>query len=155
MAEMASDCSHGGEEGRGERRWFYSPGAQVHTWPAWRGSARAIDQARPEEDFTGGGVAAQGAPTGDASTCAAQPPQPPRSTLASNVRAIAVVAELGGDQRWQNLSQRGREISSTRRWPPNPFGGGGRGHRGAPFAPGGGGGGHRRRPKSAGDGGGN
>jgi hypothetical protein len=26
--------------------------AQVHTWPAWRGSARAADQARPREDFT-------------------------------------------------------------------------------------------------------
>jgi hypothetical protein len=24
----------------------------VHTWPAWRGSARAADQARPREDFT-------------------------------------------------------------------------------------------------------
>jgi hypothetical protein len=52
--------------------------AQVHTWPVWRGSARVADQARPEEDFTGGGIAAQGAPTGDASTCAAQQPQPPR-----------------------------------------------------------------------------
>jgi hypothetical protein len=97
MAEMASDFGHVGEEGRGERIRFHSPSAQVHTWPAWRGSARAADQARPEEDFTGGGVAAQGAPTGDASTCAAQPLQPPRSTLARLARAITAVAELGGD----------------------------------------------------------
>jgi hypothetical protein len=42
--------------------------ARVHTWLAWRGSARAADQARLEVDFTGGGVATQGASTGDAST---------------------------------------------------------------------------------------
>jgi hypothetical protein len=58
-------------EGEGEEK----PDAQVHTWPAWRGSARAADQARPREVFTGGGVVAQGAPVGDASTCAAQPPK--------------------------------------------------------------------------------
>jgi hypothetical protein len=29
-----------------------SPVAQVHTWPAWQGSARAADQVRPREDFT-------------------------------------------------------------------------------------------------------
>jgi hypothetical protein len=30
----------------------HSLDAQVHTWPAWRGSARAADQARPKVDFT-------------------------------------------------------------------------------------------------------
>jgi hypothetical protein len=40
-----------------------------------RGRPGAADQARPREVFTGGGVAAQGAPVGDASTCAAQPPK--------------------------------------------------------------------------------
>jgi hypothetical protein len=52
--------------------------AQVHPWPTWRGSAHAADQARPEGDFTGGGIAAQGAPIGDASTDVVQPPQPPQ-----------------------------------------------------------------------------
>jgi hypothetical protein len=36
--------------GRGEEP--HSLDAQVHTWPAWRGSARAADQARPREVFT-------------------------------------------------------------------------------------------------------
>jgi hypothetical protein len=34
------------------RRRSHSPDAQVHTWPAWRCSARAADQARPRGDFT-------------------------------------------------------------------------------------------------------
>jgi hypothetical protein len=32
--------------------------ARVHTWPAWRGSARAADQAWLEVDFTGGSIIA-------------------------------------------------------------------------------------------------
>jgi hypothetical protein len=39
-------------EGRGRGEEPHSPDAQVHTWPAWRGSARAADQARPREVFT-------------------------------------------------------------------------------------------------------
>jgi hypothetical protein len=35
--------------------------AQVPTWPAWRGSARAANQARPGEDFTRAAAVAQGA----------------------------------------------------------------------------------------------
>jgi hypothetical protein len=62
-------------EGRGREGKRHSPDAQVHTWPAWRGSARAADQARSREVFIGGGGVAQGATVRDASTCAAQPPK--------------------------------------------------------------------------------
>jgi hypothetical protein len=55
---------------RKRRREPHSPDAQVHSWPAWRGSARATDQERPREVFTSGDFVAQGAPVGDASTCA-------------------------------------------------------------------------------------
>jgi hypothetical protein len=40
------------KEGRGRREDPHSPDAQVQTWPAWRGSTRAADQARPREVFT-------------------------------------------------------------------------------------------------------
>jgi hypothetical protein len=35
--------------------------AQVPTWPAWQGSARVANQARPGEDFTRAAVVARGA----------------------------------------------------------------------------------------------
>jgi hypothetical protein len=58
-----------------ERRSRCSPIAQVLTWPAWQGSARAANQARPGEDFTGAATAAQGAtPPGLLRLAPAQPP---------------------------------------------------------------------------------
>jgi hypothetical protein len=66
--------------------------ARVHTWPAWRGSARVADQARLEADFTRGGIAAQGASTGDASTCVIQPPQPPLERTPSTTRVIGAAS---------------------------------------------------------------
>jgi hypothetical protein len=38
-----------------------SPVTQVQTWLAWRGRARATNQARPGEDFPGAATAARGA----------------------------------------------------------------------------------------------
>jgi hypothetical protein len=38
-----------------EKRRNCIPVSQVLTWLAWRGSAHAANQARPGEDFTGGG----------------------------------------------------------------------------------------------------
>jgi hypothetical protein len=58
----------------------------VHTWPAWRGSARAADQARPRDDFT---AAPPGAP---------QTALPPACTHSqrSPRRSIAGIEEEAG-----------------------------------------------------------
>jgi hypothetical protein len=49
--------------------------AQVPTWPAWRGSAHAANQARPGEDFTRAVAAARGAtPPGLLRLAPARPP---------------------------------------------------------------------------------
>jgi hypothetical protein len=87
---MANDCSHGVDEER--RGGGALTSAQVHTWPAWRGSARVADQARPGVVFTGGGVAAQGASTGEASTSAVHPPQPPQERTTSTTRVTGVAS---------------------------------------------------------------
>jgi hypothetical protein len=62
--------------------------------------------------------------------------------------------ELGGDRIRRSLSQEWQGISSEVWRPPNPSGGGGRGHWGAPFALGDGGWSRRSWPESSGDGGG-
>jgi hypothetical protein len=49
--------------------------AQVPTWPAWRGSAHAANQAQPGEEFIGAAAAARGAtPPGLLRLAPAQPP---------------------------------------------------------------------------------
>jgi hypothetical protein len=90
MAQMANDYSHGDDEER--RGGGALTSTQVHTWLAWRGSAHAADQARPEENFTGGGIAAQGAPNGDASTCATRSPSTPQKHNARTMRVTIVAA---------------------------------------------------------------
>jgi hypothetical protein len=69
-----------------EERRRDSPVTQVHTWPAWRGSARAADQARPRDDFT---AAPPGAP---------QTALPPTCTHSQSFprRSIAGIGEEAG-----------------------------------------------------------
>jgi hypothetical protein len=62
----------------------------VHTWPTWRGSARAADQARPREDFT------------------AAPPGAPQSALPPACTHIEVLSKK--HSRRQGRSRRGVEI---------------------------------------------
>jgi hypothetical protein len=107
LTSMVRD--HGqGEKQKVERRRRSSPVAQVHTWPAWRGSARAADQARPREVFT---AASPGAPH------SALPPVKARAAQAlehahhaqQSPAARHLIGELGGSR-----SRGGRPPQSPR-----------------------------------------
>jgi hypothetical protein len=64
LAKMAKGWDSRRVEGEEERSEAITlTNAQVLTWLAWQGSARAANQAWPRDDFTGGGTAvAPGAP---------------------------------------------------------------------------------------------
>jgi hypothetical protein len=96
------------EEKKVERREaIVLTSAQVLTWLAWRGSARAANQARPGDDFTDGGtVSAPGAPDHGyfhrccmtTKTATALPP--------AHDWEVIIDGELRGDQSRRNPSQR-------------------------------------------------
>jgi hypothetical protein len=87
---------------------------------------------------------------------------PPASTHTSQAPVVAQQApgegsarhRVGGDWRWQKPRGNHPQISSERKLPSNPIGGGGRGSWGDCFALSVGGGGHRSWPEWSGDGGG-
>jgi hypothetical protein len=133
------------------RRWrrSHSPDAQVHTWPAWRGSARAADQARPRGDFT----------------------MVHREhhiwrfhrrklVKLKHMSMLSSSASSSGEaphrraRKQQIPGGKTTPISSGRKRPAIPLGGAGRGRGGGCFAQGGDGGGHRSWPERQGSGGG-
>jgi hypothetical protein len=132
-----------------ERRRRSSPDAQVHTWPAWRGSARAADQARPREDFT---------ELHREHHSLAFPP----AKLAELKHLSMLSSSASSSSEAPHRSARSRQIprgkinpiSSERRRPAILLGGAGRGRGVEHLAQGGGNSGHRSRPGKPGDGGG-
>jgi hypothetical protein len=107
------------EEKKVERREAVAlTSAQVLTWLAWRGSAHAANQARPGDDFTGGGtVSAPGAPDrGYFHWCCTTTKTTTALSLA-HAREVIIDGKLRGDQSRQNPSQR---------WQGSPRRGGGR-----------------------------
>jgi hypothetical protein len=136
---MASERSR---RGRGRRRG--SPVAQVHTWPAWQGSARAADQAWPRDDIT---AAPPGAPQSALPPACTHTQRSPRRSTAGVreeggevSRSVAILMknperdpamDLFGEEaadgtvqwRWKRALGRVFRPRWRRRWPPELAGG--------------------------------
>jgi hypothetical protein len=103
LTSMVRDQGHRGKQKVEERRRD-SPVAQVHTWPAWRGSARAADQARPRDDFT---AAPPGAPQKALPPVCTHSQRSPRRSIAG------IGKEAGGMSRLETTVKQDPERDPT------------------------------------------